>query len=65
MDFADLDYSNHRAPGSSISNQQVSPPGLQIGNGGRVVSTSKSFVSGTPEQTGNPLDVAIEGDGFF
>ena len=65
MDFADLYYSNQRAPGSSIRNQQVSPTGLQIGNGVRVVSTSKSFVSGTPEQTGNPLDVAIEGDGFF
>lgn len=65
MDFADLYYTNQRTPGSSISNAQVSPTGLQIGNGVRVVSTSKSFVNGTAEQTGNPLDVAIEGDGFF
>ena len=48
-----------------MSNAQVSPTGLQIGNGVRVVATSKSFVNGTTEQTGNPLDVAIEGDGFF
>jgi len=65
MDFADLYYSNQRAPGSSVSTSQVSPTGLQIGNGVRVVATSKSFVNGTAEQTGNPLDVAIEGDGFF
>ena len=65
MDFADLYYSNQRAPGSSVSTAQVSPTGLQIGNGVRVVATSKSFVNGTAEQTGNPLDVAIEGDGFF
>ena len=65
MDFADLYYTNQRAPGSSVSNAQVSPTGLQIGNGVRVVATSKSFVNGTAEQTANPLDVAIEGDGFF
>ncbi|MBC7966433.1 MAG: flagellar basal-body rod protein FlgG [Fuerstia sp.] len=65
MDFADLYYTNQRAPGSSVSTAQVSPTGLQIGNGVRVVATSKSFVNGTAEQTGNPLDVAIEGDGFY
>lgn len=65
MDFADLYYSNQRTPGSSVSNAQVSPTGIQIGNGVRVVATTKSFVNGTAEQTGNPLDVAIEGDGFF
>ena len=65
MDFADLYYTNQRAPGSSVSNAQVSPTGLQIGNGVRVMGTSKSFVNGTAEQTGNALDVAIEGDGFF
>lgn len=65
MDFADLYYSTQRAPGSSVSSDQVSPTGLQIGNGVQVVATSKSFVNGTAEHTGNPLDVAIEGDGFF
>lgn len=65
VDFADLYYTNRRAPGSSVSSAQTSPTGLQIGNGVRVVATSKSFVNGTAEQTGNPLDVAIEGDGFF
>ena len=65
VDFADLYYTNQRTPGSSVSSAQTSPTGLQIGNGVRVVATSKSFVNGTAEQTGNALDVAIEGDGFF
>ena len=65
VDFADLYDTNQRAPGSSVSSDQVSPTGLQIGNGVRVVATSINFVNGPATQTGNPLDVAIEGDGFF
>ena len=65
IDFADLIYTNYRAPGTAVANGQVSPTGLQIGNGVRVVATNKHFAPGTPEQTGNPLDLAIEGDGFF
>lgn len=65
MDFADLVYTNYRAPGTAVSNGQVSPTGLQIGNGVRVVSTNKNFAPGSTEETSNPLDMAIEGDGFF
>jgi len=65
VDFADLVYANYRAPGSAVNNAAVSPTGLQIGNGVRVVSTNKHFAPGTAEQTSNPLDMAIEGDGFF
>ncbi|MCA9058050.1 MAG: flagellar basal-body rod protein FlgG, partial [Planctomycetaceae bacterium] len=65
MDFADLVYTNYLRPGSQVSAGQVSPTGLQIGNGVRVVGTTKHFAQGTMEQTGNPLDVAIEGEGFF
>lgn len=65
MDFADLVYTTYRAPGTAVTNSQVSPTGLQIGNGVRVVSTNKHFAAGTPEQTSNPLDLSIEGDGFF
>lgn len=65
MDFADLVYTNYRAPGTTVSNGQVSPTGLQIGNGVRVVATNKHFAPGSTESTGNPLDLAIEGDGFF
>ena len=65
VDFADMIYTNHRMPGTSVGNGQVSPTGLQIGNGVRVVATNKHFAPGAAEQTGNPLDMMIEGDGFF
>lgn len=65
VDFADLVYNTLRQPGTVASGQQVSPTGLQVGNGVRTVGTTKHFTQGTVEQTGNPLDVAIEGDGFF
>ena len=65
MDFADLVYTTLRQPGTAVSSEQVSPTGLQIGNGVRAVATTKNFTQGTLEQTGNSLDVAIEGDGFF
>jgi len=65
LDFADLLYSTLRPAGSEIAAGQSTPTGLQIGSGVRAVSTTKSFLPGTFEQTGNPLDVAIEGDGFF
>ncbi|MCA9061453.1 MAG: flagellar basal-body rod protein FlgG [Planctomycetaceae bacterium] len=65
MDFADLVYTNYLRPGANISAGQVSPTGMQIGNGVRPIGTTKHFAQGSMEQTGNPLDVAIEGDGFF
>ena len=65
LDFADLVYNTIRQPGTAVANAQVSPTGLQIGNGVRAVATTKNFTQGSLEQTGNPLDIAIEGDGFF
>jgi len=65
VNFADLLYSTSRAAGTEVATGQVSPTGLQIGSGVRVVGTTKSFANGVPEQTGNPLDLAIEGDGFL
>ncbi|MCA9167630.1 MAG: flagellar basal-body rod protein FlgG [Planctomycetales bacterium] len=65
MDFADLMYSTIRAPGAEIANGQTSPIGFQIGSGVRPVGTTKNFSTGTIEPTGNPTDMAIEGQGFF
>ena len=65
MDFADLVYNTIQTPGAQTSTDTVAPTGLQIGNGVRVVSTTKHFTQGNLEQTGNPLDIGIEGDGFF
>ncbi|MBX3436462.1 MAG: flagellar basal-body rod protein FlgG [Planctomycetaceae bacterium] len=65
LDFADLLYSTINAAGTEVAAGQQSPTGLQIGSGVRAVGTTKVFTTGTLEQTNNPLDVAIEGDGFL
>lgn len=65
VDFQDLLYETVRAPGTPTGPDTTSPGGLQIGNGVRVVSTSREFAPGTVETTDGPLDLAIEGAGFF
>jgi flagellar basal-body rod protein FlgG len=65
VDFADLLYATLEQPGMEVAAGQPSPTGLQIGTGVRAAGTTKVFTPGAMEQTGNPLDVAIEGDGFF
>lgn len=64
-DFQDLLYQQIRAPGTSAAQGVVVPSGIQVGTGVRTVSTHRSFTMGDLQQTGNQLDVAIEGDGFF
>jgi len=54
-----------RQAGTPTGPTTTSPTGLQIGTGVRVVSTSKIFQQGTILQTGNQLDVAVEGNGFL
>ena len=41
------------------------PTGTQIGNGVRIAGTTRTFTAGTMQTTGNALDMAIQGDGFF
>ena len=64
-DFQDLLYETVRAAGSQNSATTSSPTGLQIGTGVRLVSTSRLYQQGPIQNTGNPLDIAIEGSGFF
>jgi len=64
-DFQDLLYTSLRPPGSEVLKGQTLPNGLQIGTGVRPASTSKIFTAGALDNTSNPLDVAIEGQGFF
>jgi flagellar basal-body rod protein FlgG len=64
-DFQDLLYETLRAPGSATTATTFSPTGLQVGSGTRMVATSRLHSQGTLQQTGNPLDIAIEGNGFF
>lgn len=65
LEFADLLYVTRQQAGSELFAGQPAPTGLQVGSGVKPVSTTKLFTFGVPEQTGNPLDVAIEGDGFI
>jgi flagellar basal-body rod protein FlgG len=63
--FEDLLYQTLRQPGASSSAQTQIPSGLQIGTGVRPVSTNRNFTQGNLTQTGNSLDIAIQGEGFF
>jgi flagellar basal-body rod protein FlgG len=64
-DFQDLMYQIMKVPGSQSSADTESPTGIQIGLGVRPAAVQKVFTEGDIIQTGNELDVAIEGMGFF
>lgn len=63
--FQDLLYQTMRQPGAQASEQTTLPSGLQLGTGVRPVATQRVHTQGGFNQTGNELDVAIEGKGFF
>jgi flagellar basal-body rod protein FlgG len=63
--FEDLLYQNVRQVGGSTSQDTVAPTGLSLGTGVRVVATEKQYTQGNMQQTGNSLDVAVNGRGFF
>ena len=65
VDFHDLLYQTLRAPGSISAQGLEVPSGIQLGHGVSVASVTKLFLQGSFLQTGNSLDIAIEGDGFF
>lgn len=63
--FADLIYQNIVQVGSQSSEDTTMPSGLNLGTGVRTVATEKLFTQGNILQTGNPLDIAIQGRGFI
>ena len=63
--FQDLLYTTLRAAGSSSNAQNLLPTGLQVGAGSAVTATERIMGQGPLLQTGNQLDVAINGNGFF
>ena len=63
--FEDLLYQTMRQPGAASSQQTTIPSGLLLGTGVRPIATEKIFVQGSLQNTGNPLDLAINGGGFF
>jgi len=65
VEFQDLLYQTVRAAGTSTTDSTRSPTGIQLGSGTRVVATTRDYSQGTLTVTNNPLDVAIEGNGFF
>jgi flagellar basal-body rod protein FlgG len=65
VEFEDLVYQEIRSAGSTASASTEAPVGLDVGPGTRAVATARNFTSGNLRSTGSPLDLAIEGDGFF
>jgi len=64
-EFADLIRQVQEYAGTSTSNDSVSPTGIEVGLGVRPTAITKIFSQGNFKETGNNLDVAIQGDGFF
>lgn len=63
--FEDLLYQTLRQPGAQSSQSTQIPSGLQLGTGVQPISTARIHTQGSLQQTGNDLDVAINGAGFF
>ncbi|GIZ13826.1 flagellar basal-body rod protein FlgG [Pseudomonas sp. NCCP-436] len=64
-EFEDLLYQIRRQPGAQSSQDSELPSGLQLGTGVRVAGTQKIFTPGSLQTTEQPLDLAINGRGFF
>ena len=64
-DFQDLLYQKQKSAGATDGAGTQQPTGIQIGLGTRTAAIQKLFTIGDFQQTGNDLDLAIEGDGFF
>lgn len=65
LSFSDLLYQNTVMPGSAATQQTTNASGLQIGLGVRPSTTEINQTQGDLQTTGNPLDLAISGGGFF
>jgi flagellar basal-body rod protein FlgG len=65
IEFEDLLYTRPRAAGADAGAGTVVPTGTEVGNGSRVVATTKIFTQGQLTQTGQNWDMAINGDGFL
>ncbi|OHX16535.1 flagellar basal-body rod protein FlgG [Chromobacterium amazonense] len=65
MVFEDMFYQVDRQPGSKVDDNNLSPSGVQLGNGTRLVGSQKVFTEGNLTTTNQTLDVAIVGQGFL
>ncbi|MBX2988556.1 MAG: flagellar basal-body rod protein FlgG [Bdellovibrionaceae bacterium] len=64
-EFEDLVYQNIKDPGSATGMESYSPNGVQVGLGVKTAAVQRDFVNGNTLVTKNPLDIQIEGSGFF
>ncbi len=64
-EFEDLFYETIQMPGATSEGGTELPTGVQIGHGVRLAAIGRVFSSGDRVATNNPLDLAVEGDGFF
>jgi len=65
LQFTDLLYQSMIMPGSASTQQTTNAAGLQIGLGTKPGASEVLQIQGDFTQTGNPLDLAIQGQGFF
>lgn len=65
VEFADLVYQQTKAPGTPTATSGEAPVGIEIGLGTRMVATVRDFAAGNLKATNGPLDLAIQGNGFF
>lgn len=64
-EFQDLLYQTQKMPGTQTSSGSQIPTGIQIGMGAKLAAVTKLFTQGDYKQTGNDLDMTIQGKGFF
>lgn len=63
--FEDLMYQTIRQPGAQVGDANQLPTGLQLGTGVRTAATERIHSQGALNNTGNSLDIAIQGHGYF
>lgn len=64
-EFADLMYQSLNYTANATSDNTNNPTGMDVGLGVKVSGVQKNFIQGSLKQTGNDLDIAIQGKGFF
>src|SRR5215469_10065890 len=65
VNFQDLMYLMLKQPGTANAQGDIAPSGIFVGLGTRVDNTQIDLTQGSLQQTNRPLDVAIQGNGFF
>ncbi len=65
MEFQDLMYQTLKAPGIRNAEGEMAPTGIEVGLGVKPSATQRIFEQGALNRTGNAMDVAIDGEGFF